>query len=96
MSTEPTRKIGEGHAGAWLRQGLRELRSSLYSNSNVAQTPEYGLYGTMTPGEIAEARRPDSTPSLEEERRPSALDKSLTQAESRSHERDSREPTLDR
>ena len=25
----------------------------------MAQNPEYGLYGTLTPGEVAEARRTD-------------------------------------
>ena len=39
------------------RQGLNELRAALYSDSNVAQRPEYGLYGTRTQGEIAEARK---------------------------------------
>ena len=81
MSTSP--KIGEGHASAWLRQGLREVRAAIYPESNVAQPPEYGLYGTMTPGEIAESRRPDPTPSLEEEPKPSPLTDSLKQAESR-------------
>lgn len=55
----PHQKIGAGHASAMWRQGLRELRGALYSESNVAQPSEYGLYGTMTPGEVAEARRPD-------------------------------------
>jgi hypothetical protein len=52
-------KIGEGHASAMLRQGLRELRAAVYPESNVAQQPEYGLYGTRTPGEVAESRRED-------------------------------------
>ena len=30
-----------------------------FSESNVAQPPQYGLYGTKTPGEVAEARRDD-------------------------------------
>lgn len=54
---DETRKIGDGHAEAWLRQGLRELRAALYPDSNVAQPPEYGLYGTRTPGEVADDRR---------------------------------------
>jgi hypothetical protein len=52
-------KIGEGHAEAMLRQGLSELRGAFYTQSNVAQSPQYGLYGTRTPGEVAEARRGD-------------------------------------
>jgi hypothetical protein len=59
-------KIGTGHASAMFRQGLREARAALYPESNVAQNPEYGLYGTRTPGEIAEARRSDGR-DLEEE-----------------------------
>ncbi len=55
---EGKKKIGDGHAEAWLRQGLDELRRAVYPESNVAQpTPEYGLYGTRTPGEIADDRR---------------------------------------
>ena len=54
---ERTSKIGEGHAAAMGRLGLRELRGGEYPASNVAQQSEYGLYGTMTPGEVAEARR---------------------------------------
>ena len=94
MSTSP--KIGEGHASAWLRQGLREVRAAIYPESNVAQPPEYGLYGTMTPGEIAESRRPDPTPSLEEEPKPSPLTDSLKQAESRPQPNPERTPTIER
>jgi hypothetical protein len=60
-------KIGAGHASAWLRQGLSELRAALYPDSNVAQLPQYGLYGTRTPGEVAEARRAEE-PNRDEER----------------------------
>jgi hypothetical protein len=59
-------KIGEEHLSAWLRQGLRELRAAFYPDSNVAQPPEYGLYGTKTPGEVAEDRRGDAR-DLEDE-----------------------------
>src|SRR5580658_6232962 len=52
-------KWGSEHAGAMFRQGLRELRAAFYPDSNVAQQPEYGVYGTKTPGEVAEARRGD-------------------------------------
>ena len=62
-------KIGEGHFSAWLRQGLRELRGALYPESNVAQSPEYGLYGTKTPGEVAEDRRDDGRDFEDEGRR---------------------------
>jgi hypothetical protein len=54
---EQKQKMGDGHLDAWLRQGLRELRAAVYPESNVAQQPEYGLYGTRTPGEVADDRR---------------------------------------
>ena len=56
---KPNPKIGAGHASAMFRQGLSELRSALYTDSNVAQPAQYGIYGTRTPGEVAEARRAD-------------------------------------
>lgn len=71
-------KIGAGHAEAMFRQGLRELRGALYAESNVAQQPEYGLYGTRTPGEVAESRRSDGK-ELEEE--PGVLGSRLQEAE---------------
>jgi hypothetical protein len=49
-------KIGTGHASAMFRQGLRELRAALYPESNVAQPPEVGLYGTRTQAEITNER----------------------------------------
>lgn len=95
MSNESSeRKIGEGHASAFFRQGLRELRAALYPDSNVAQPPELGLYGTLTPGEIAEARR--STPALEEEKADSPLQQSLRQAETRTPERETRDMEMER
>lgn len=51
-------KFGAGHASAMARQGLRELRGALYTQSNVAQAPDYGIYGNKTPGEIADERDP--------------------------------------
>lgn len=85
-------KIGEGHMAAWFRQGLREARALLYPDSNVAQAPEYGLYGTRTPGEVAEARRTDEKQMDEEHAGPrgSVLDNRLREAESRS-DRDDRD-----
>jgi hypothetical protein len=83
---EPAPKIGTGHAEAMFRQGLAELRGALYPDSNVAQPAQYGLYGTRTPGEVAEARRAEGERDLDEEPR-SVLDERLAQAE-----RDTREP----
>ncbi len=75
-------KIGEGHLDAFLRQGLRELRGSMYPESNVAQPAEYGLYGTKTPGEVAEQRRDTLGRDLDEEQsKQSILGDRINQAE---------------
>ena len=65
-SDDKTRKAGEGHLGAMARLGLRELRELGNPGGNIAQPSEYGLYGTLTPGEVAESRRHDGR-DLEEE-----------------------------
>ncbi|MBL8827915.1 MAG: hypothetical protein JNM18_13140 [Planctomycetaceae bacterium] len=78
-------KIGEGSWKAFWRQGLRELRATVYPESNVAQPAEYGMYGTKTPGEVAEDRRGDGR-DLEEEQpqqRESVLGSRLQEAKSR-------------
>jgi len=49
-------KIGEGHAAAMARLGLKELRNALNPSRESAADSEIGLYGTQTQGEIAEAR----------------------------------------
>ncbi len=90
-------KIGEGHASAMVRQGLRELRGAMYTGSNVAQPAEYGLYGTKTPGEVAEARRADDRGLEDEMQGRSIFDNRLP----RSRDRDDRDegpapPDLDR
>jgi hypothetical protein len=51
-------KIGSGHAAAMARMGLAELRGALYPESNVAARQEHGLYGTSTPQEVVDAKRP--------------------------------------
>ncbi|MEM7205320.1 MAG: hypothetical protein AAF628_34005 [Planctomycetota bacterium] len=83
MTNEPSGKFGAGHAAAMGRLGLSELRNIfVMSDSNVAQQhAEYGLYGTATPGEISEARRPDDYDHGEE--RGSVLEQQLEQAMSR-------------
>jgi hypothetical protein len=94
---DKTQKIGAGHAAAFFRQGLRELRAALYPDSNVAQAvSEYGLYGTRTPGEVAESRRNDGH-DLEEEapNRDSVLADRLQQAKDRD-DRDDHSKDLDR
>lgn len=62
----PRPKFGAGHVGAMARQGLKELRAALYPESNVAQGQEYGLYGTLTPGEVADTRKQEERDANEE------------------------------
>ena len=59
MAEEREGKIGDGMVGGMGRLGLRELRSAVYPGSNVAQNPEYGIYGQWTPAEISAARDTD-------------------------------------
>jgi hypothetical protein len=90
-------KIGEGSWSAWWRQGLRELRGAIYPDSNVAQAPEYGMYGTKTPGEVAEDQRGEPR-DLEDEQpkqSESVLAERMRQAESRG-QRDDRGLDLER
>lgn len=51
------RKIGEGHAAAMFRLGLKELRNAINPSRESVADHELGLYGTETQGEIAKARR---------------------------------------
>jgi hypothetical protein len=76
------RKIGEGHAGAMFRLGLKELRNALNPSRESVADQEIGLYGTETQGEIAKARGgPGQGPEQE-----SADKKELSQAEDRSRQ----------
>src|SRR5260370_37672236 len=85
------RKIGEGHASAMFRLGLKELRNALNPSRESVADNEIGLYGTETQGEIAKARRgpgqgPEqegATLSLDDIR---AYAKELSQAEDRGRE----------
>jgi len=95
MSADDSPKVGAAHASAMWRQGLRELRGALYPESNVAQHSEYGLYGTLTPGEVAESRREGSMDGDRDSG--SVLDSRLQQAEGRDvHGRDDKEMEPDR
>jgi hypothetical protein len=90
-------KIGEGHASAMFRQGLKEARAALYPNSNVAQAPEYGTVGTLTPGEVAEARRDTVLDAEQETEKGSILDQKLQKSAERTDPvREAREPDRDR
>ncbi|MFL5341689.1 MAG: hypothetical protein ACJ8F7_16210 [Gemmataceae bacterium] len=87
------RKIGEGHAGAMFRLGLKELRNALNPSRESVADQEIGLYGTETQGEIAKARRgPGEGPEQESAGKTVSLDdvrayaKELSQAEDRSRQ----------
>lgn len=72
-------KIGAGHAEAMLRLGGKEIRVlGSFEGSNVAQPSEYGIFGTKTPGEVAEGRRPEEK-DLDEE--PTILGSRMQEAE---------------
>jgi hypothetical protein len=86
------RKIGEGHAAAMFRLGLKELRNALNPSRESVADNEIGLYGTQTQGEIAKARggpgqgpeqESTGTLSLDDLR---AYAKELSQAEDRSRQ----------
>lgn len=96
-NSEKNTKIGEGHLGAMGRLGLSELRAAAYPESNVARHGEYGLYGTLTPGEVAEARRGEDRDFHEEKPRDSVLGDRMQQAKEREPRDDrGREMDLDR
>jgi hypothetical protein len=63
------RKIGEGHAGAMFRLGLKELRNALNPSRESVADQEIGVYGTLTQGEIADARDGPGGGSNQESRR---------------------------
>lgn len=87
-------KIGAGHASAMYRQGLAELRGAVYPSSNIAQPPQYGLYGTRTPGEVMEDK--ELTVKDPDEVRRSVLDEKLRDAEARQKPREDRSRDISR
>jgi hypothetical protein len=60
----------------------------------VAQPAQYGLYGTRTPGEVAESRRDDARDMDEEPK--SVLDDRLKQVESQRDDPVRDDKTLDK
>lgn len=57
---------GAGSLKAFWRQGLAELRAAVYTDSNIAQPIDGGMYGRETPGGVDDDRKidPDAQPSL--------------------------------
>lgn len=61
--SRPTKpKFGAGHASAMARLGLKELRNAFNPSKESVADTEMGLYGTLTQGEVAEAREPKIAP----------------------------------
>jgi hypothetical protein len=54
-------KLGGMTLGAWMRLGLAELREVFSPGGNVTQQTPYGMFGTLTPGEVAAGRQTDSS-----------------------------------
>jgi hypothetical protein len=96
------RKIGEGHAAAMFRLGLKELRNALNPSRESVADQEIGVFGTLTQGEIADARDGPGSGSNQESRREKlslddlrAYAKELSQAEDRNRDQ-SREHVQER
>lgn len=89
-------KIGSGHASAMFRQGLRELRAALYTDSNLAQPTEYGMAGTLTPGEVADSRRNFDQSFDQEPTNESILESRIRQTEQDAPKKESLDLSLDR
>lgn len=97
MSKRGKPKIGAGHAGGMFRKGLEEVRAVAYfSESNIAQPSNYGLFGTQTPGEVAEARRGDERDVEEEPQQGSIVAQCLRQAERRGEGRERESKGIER
>ena len=67
MAEEERKVLGQGILAAYGRQGLAEFRAALpLADSPIAQHTDYGMIGVATPGEVADARREDAEPQLDD------------------------------
>jgi hypothetical protein len=64
----PKAKIGQGHAAAMGRLGLKELRNAVNPSKESAADSELGLYGTMTPGKVADTQGHGNRQDKQQER----------------------------
>lgn len=79
-----SKKIGDGHAAAMARLGLKELRNALNPSKESIADSEIGLAGSLTQGEIAEARGgPGDGPEQESPKTPLSLDELRKEADKR-------------
>jgi hypothetical protein len=91
------RKIGDGHAAAMMRLGLKELRNAINPSRESVADNEIGLYGTQTQGEIAAARGgPGQGPEQEAPDKMLSLDDLRQEAEKRARDDDDRGKEYDR
>jgi hypothetical protein len=83
------RKFGAGHVEAMARLGLKELRNAANpSRESIADT-EVGLYGSLTQGEIAQARSgPGDGPEQESAGKTMSLEELRDDAEKRGRDDD--------
>lgn len=80
-------KFGAGHAQAMARLGLRELREAVNPSKEGIAREEMGLYGTLTPGEIAQQKEaPEYDPLLDQEQRLKDLHSLMSQPPSQQQE----------
>jgi hypothetical protein len=87
--TMSERKIGDGHAAAMARLGLKELRNAFNPSPQSVADSEIGLYGTQTQGEIAEARGgPGQGPEQESADNTMSLEDLRKDAEKRGRDQD--------
>lgn len=56
---EDRQKLGGMTMGAHGRLGLAELREAFSMGGNIEQPTPYGMYGAVTPGEVAAGRQDD-------------------------------------
>ena len=75
MIEKDRQKWGGMTPGTMGRLGLAELREAVSFGGNVAQPTPYGMYGTLTPGEVGAARDKDgqTVRQMEEEALPARL-----------------------
>lgn len=80
-------KIGEGHAAAMGRLGLKELRNAVSPSKESIADSEIGIVGTQTQGEIAQARAgPGAGPEEESPENKITLDELREHAKQKSQE----------
>jgi hypothetical protein len=83
------RKFGVGHVAAMARLGLKELRNAANPSRESVADAEVGLYGSLTQGEIAEARGgPGHGPEQESTGKMMSLEELRQDAEKRGRDDD--------